>query len=116
MPSVARLGAVSLAVCTLVIGPAWGGGKEAGSSIRGVMLASPAGQRWTAVKSGAAVPREQALVVPAEAAVRSSNGVVAVRLVGETGDVGPLPALEAAVRLHDGKDADLELTLERGIL
>jgi len=82
---------------------------------KGVFLAQKGEGAWEPIKAGAAVPLERSLVSLFETNVLSANGAVEVRLLGEIGELGPLPAFEAAVKFHDNPKVDLALTLERGI-
>src|SRR5215208_622552 len=104
MASSARSGATALALLLL---PAV---SFAQSAAGGVLLTTADGRSWSAVAAGT-VPVDRPLVALGEVPLRSPDGAVSLRLMGEVGDIGPLPALEAAVRLHAGKSADLELSL-----
>jgi hypothetical protein len=48
------------------------------------------------------------------ALLESANGAVAVKSLADYDGKSPLPALETAFTLQDSKDADLEMTLDRG--
>jgi len=51
-----------------------------------------------------------------EADLKSANGAVNAKLLGDIGEFGPLPTLESAVQVHASDAADLAVTLDRGIL
>ena len=82
---------------------------------QGVLLAR-SGAGWKAVKAGDAVAPGTSLVAMFEANLESANKAVAVRLLGDIGEFGPLPVLESAVRVLDAGSADASLVLERGIV
>lgn len=54
------------------------------------------------------------LVTLPGAALTSANGAVALRSLADYDGKSPLPALETAFTLNDPKDADLDVTLDRG--
>lgn len=83
---------------------------------KGVFLAKKADGAWEPVKAGVAAPLNRSLISLFETDVLSANGAVEVRLRGEIGELGPLPAFESAVQFHDNPKVDLDLTLERGIV
>jgi hypothetical protein len=85
-------------------------------SIKGVLLAKKGEFLWEALKADAAAPTERMLVSLFESDLHSGNSAVEVRLRGDIGEVGPLPAFESAIHIHDNPKVDLELTLDRGII
>jgi hypothetical protein len=62
------------------------------------------------------VPAGQLLIALFGAEFISPGGGVNVRAVADVGQRGPFSVLEAALRFHPTKDADLDLSLERGIV
>jgi hypothetical protein len=102
--------------CLLLAGVARAGGPAQIEAVRGILLASPDGKEWKSLASGASVPVGQALLALFDADIRSSNGAVALRLRSDLGEVGPLPALEAVARIGENPKADLDVTLDRGVI
>jgi uncharacterized protein (TIGR03000 family) len=85
-------------------------------AVAGALLARDEAKHWHAVKAGEPVPAGQLLVALPEAELLSKNGAVKVVMLADVGQRGPLPVLEAAVRLHDNPDYDLDISVERGIV
>jgi hypothetical protein len=85
-------------------------------AIKGALFAKKGDGHWEAQKAGVAAPLDKTLVSLFDSEFRSKNGAVDVRLRGDLAEFGPLPVYETAVSFHDSKDADLSLTLERGIV
>jgi hypothetical protein len=105
-----------LLTCLFVAGVARAGGPAQIEAVRGILLASPDGKDWKPLAAGAGVPVGQSLLALFGADIRSSNGAVAMRLRSDLGEVGPLPALEAVAHLGDNPKADLDVTLDRGVI
>jgi hypothetical protein len=99
--------------CPVTAARAQSAGKVA--EVRGALLARQ-GAGWQTLQAGAAVPKDVTLVALFESDLISANGAVNVKMLGDIGDFGPLPALESSIRVHDPDDADLALTLETGIV
>ena len=99
-----------------VAGVSRAGGPAQIEAVRGILLASPDGKDWKPLAAGAGVPVGQSLLALFGADIRSANGAVAMRLRSDLGEVGPLPALEAVARIGDNAKADLDVTLERGVV
>jgi hypothetical protein len=84
-------------------------------SVAGALLTSAAKGAWTSVPVGD-VPVDKLLVAFFGAQFQSPDGGVEAKVVADIGQRGPFPVLEAAVRFHAPKDADLDISLDRGIL
>ncbi|MCI0464464.1 MAG: hypothetical protein L0Z62_46620, partial [Gemmataceae bacterium] len=56
------------------------------------------------------------MVALPRAEFQSRTGSVAMVLLADVGNRGPLPVLEAGVKLHTSKDVDLDVTLDRGLI
>ncbi|HEX3314191.1 MAG TPA: hypothetical protein VHR72_04825 [Gemmataceae bacterium] len=102
--------------CLFVAGVARAGGPAQIEAVRGILLASPDGKDWKSLSAGAGVPAGQALLALFDADIRSANGAVALRLRSDLGEVGPLPALEAVAHIGENPKADLDVTLDRGVI
>src|SRR5688572_23206506 len=111
--SIARVLMAALAVCSMLTTSVHAGGKPFSASVDGVLLTAADGKP---LASATSVPAGQMAVVLGRAEIASANGAAKAIVVGDVGEIGPLMALEAAVRLHESKAADLELTLDRGII
>jgi hypothetical protein len=115
-PAHAALGLAALfGLWLFAAAPALAQGEARCTAVQGVLLARDGGA-WKAIKNGDAVPADTTLVALFEANFVSANGAVEVKLVSDIGEFGPLPALESAVLVHKRDDADLALTLDRGII
>jgi hypothetical protein len=84
--------------------------------VKGSLLAKKGDVLWEPLKAGAAAPTDRLLVSLFESVIRSGNGAVEVRLRGDIGEIGPLPAFESAIHIHTNPKVDLDLTLDRGIV
>lgn len=71
---------------------------------------------WEAIAAKSDVAADRLLVAMFGAEVNSPDGAVQVRLVADVGQRGPFASLETRVRFHAAKDADLDISLERGIV
>jgi hypothetical protein len=86
------------------------------TDVHGALMTHRANGKWEGVPSGSAVPADQLLIVLFGAEFVSPNGFVQTRILADVGERGPYPVLESAVRFHPPTTADLELTIERGIV
>ena len=86
------------------------------SSVSGILLIKDSGGTWKPVKAGAALPSGSLLVGMPRVELTSLSEGVQLRLLADVGQRGPFPVLEAGVILHDAAGADLDLTLERGLV
>lgn len=84
------------------------------TAVSGVLLTPSSKGPWTSVAADSDVPAEK-LLVALFGADFSVPGVMA-RVAADVGHRGPFPVLEAAIRFHDAKSIDLDVSLERGIL
>jgi hypothetical protein len=71
---------------------------------------------WSPVRSGDAVRADDLVVALPDAGLVSANGAVQVQMAFDIGQRGPLPVLEPALRFHEAKGFDLDVTLDRGIV
>lgn len=81
----------------------------------GVLL-TPSSAEWKAIKAGAAVPADVPLVSLFDSTLESANGNVALRMLADPAQRGPLPILESAVTVHADASHDLALTPLRGLI
>jgi hypothetical protein len=72
------------------------------------------GQPWQTVPSKGALPAGDLLFGLPGAIVESKKGAVRLELLTDMDKNSPYPIFEAAVRLHDSPDYDLDFTLDRG--
>jgi hypothetical protein len=72
------------------------------------------GKPWQVVKEGEEVFTGDELLGGIAAAVDSKDGAVRLVVVGDVDGRAPLPVLETVFVLHEPKDANLDVTLERG--
>jgi hypothetical protein len=72
------------------------------------------GKPWVAVKQGEAVYSGDLLLGVAGAALESRNGAVRLTFPSNLSGTAPLPIVESALTLHEGKETDLEFALDRG--
>ncbi|MCI0684750.1 MAG: hypothetical protein L0Y71_21850 [Gemmataceae bacterium] len=77
-------------------------------------LLTRAGGGWRHVKAGDSVAAGTTLVSLFEADLKSQG--VAIKLLGDIGQFGPLSVLDAAVRILDADKDDAALALERGVV
>lgn len=84
-------------------------------AVSGAVL-TPADKGWTNVPAMSDVQPDKLLVALFGAEFASPTGSVQARVVADVGQRGPFPVLEAALRFHTPLNADLDITLERGIL
>lgn len=69
---------------------------------------------WKVLRKNEDVPSEDLIIGLTGAMLTSKNGAVKLTTQTDLSNRSPLPVIEAAVRLHASKDADLDLTLDRG--
>jgi hypothetical protein len=74
------------------------------------------GQPWQAVRSNDEIKSGTLLIALPEAQLTSPNGAVKLRMIADLGRRLPEPVFEAAVILNDPGTADLDFTLDRGIV
>jgi hypothetical protein len=86
------------------------------TAVAGTLLQRTAGPTWQSLRPGDEVRAEKTLVGLPRADLLSRNGAVQLTLLADVGQRGPFPVLEAGVVLHDNPGADLDLTLDRGIV
>lgn len=72
--------------------------------------------RWQAVKAGDAISAGTLLVALPKSELTTADGAIHLSMLADIGQRGPFPVLESAVVLNPAKDADLELTFDRGLL
>jgi hypothetical protein len=72
------------------------------------------GKPWQMVKEGEAVPAGELLLGLPGAAVVAADGAVRLTFVSDLSGTSPLPVVETAVVLREGKDVDLDVFIERG--
>jgi hypothetical protein len=85
------------------------------TKVHGALLMRAHSGGWQSVASEADVPENRLMVALFGAEFRSGNDAIEMRLLADVGQRGPFPVLEAAVRFHAPKTADLDATLERGV-
>ncbi|MBI2808746.1 MAG: hypothetical protein HYX68_27475 [Planctomycetes bacterium] len=86
------------------------------AGVYGALLTPAAKGQWTSLAANGDLPPDQLLIALFGAEFQTSSGGVLARVVADIGQRGPFPVLEAAFRFHQPKKADLDITLERGIL
>jgi hypothetical protein len=98
-----------------------GGTKQPGAVARcasetaSVLRRESPGKPWAVVKQNEALPAGHLLLlIGCDAALDSADGAVRLAGMGELPGVSGFPVLDTAVVLHDGRDADLDFTLDRG--
>jgi len=69
---------------------------------------------WQIVKEKEPLFSGDLVVGGAGGAIESLNGAVRLTLLGDMNGLSPYPIVETAVHLHPAKDADFEVTLDRG--
>jgi hypothetical protein len=79
-------------------------------------LLERSGSSWQPVKAGATLRDGAMLVALPKAEILSKNGAVRLAMLADIGQRGLLPVLESAVALHASSKADLEFTLDRGLI
>src|SRR5262249_14284629 len=72
------------------------------------------GKAWRVVSVNETLRPGELLVGGAGAALVSRNGAVRLSFLGELVGTSMYPVRETAVILHDSKDVDLDVTLDRG--
>ena len=74
----------------------------------------PGADAFRVLPANASLNTGDLLVTLPGAALTSANGAVALKSLADYDGKSPLPALETAFTLNDPKDADLDVTLDRG--
>ncbi|MCI0380745.1 MAG: hypothetical protein L0215_24440 [Gemmataceae bacterium] len=107
-----------LAALTALLAPAvlCAGEMAKVDSVAGGLFAKGAGPNWQALKAGDAVKPGVHLVAMPQSEIVSANGAVQVMMLADIGQRGPLAVLESGLSLNQAKDADLDFTLERGLV
>mgnify|MGYP001031295069 CR=1 FL=1 len=77
---------------------------------------APGTDLFKVVPDGAPLRAGDLLVCLPGAVARGANGAVTVTSLADYDNRSPLPSLETAFTLHEAKDADLDVTLDRGRL
>ncbi len=95
-----------------------GGGADPAqcTAVYGSLLRRVDGDTWRPIKAKESVPAGSLMVALPRAEFQSRNGAVGMILLADVGHRGPLPVLEAGVKLHNSKDVDLDVTLDRGLV
>jgi hypothetical protein len=83
--------------------------------VQGVLLAASEAS-WRPVKAGSEIAAGTQLCALFEAVLAPKNRNVEVRLLGDVGEHGPLPVMEAAVTMRESAKADCEFDLLRGVV
>ena len=91
-----------------------GVGKSVGPAGRLFHRGGEAGKTWEPVGDKAAVSSDDLLISLPGGEIESRDGSVHLELLKLFNS--PLPVMEPAVTLHQAKDADLDFTLERGMV
>lgn len=107
----------ALAGLLAALSPASGQDDGAGRcvEVKGALL-SRTGGGWKALKAGENVPSGVELVALFEADLESANKAVAIKLLADVGDFGPLPVLDTSARLLLSKSADAAIALDHGVV
>src|SRR5262245_371614 len=119
---VALLGALLLIGWAAAGPPRGKAGGKAGApvarceAVPGALLERVAGKTWRPVKAGATLRDGSFLVAVPKAVIFSQNGAVKLDMLADIGQRGLLPVLESAVALHASSKADLDFTLDRGLI
>lgn len=85
------------------------------AAVHGAMLMRTPAGAWQSVAAASNIPADRLLVALFGAEFHDAKDAVEMRLIADVGQRGPFPVLEAAVRFHASKSADLAVTLERGV-
>lgn len=115
LPTPLRWLAATLAGC--ILGPS-SSAQEAGAfqciAVKGTLLGRADGG-WQSLKANASIaPPRTTLIALFEADLKCSSGGVALKMLGDIGQFGPLPVLDTAIRVLDPGKADAALALDRG--
>jgi hypothetical protein len=86
------------------------------TAVEGALLMAGKAGTWESIAAKSDIGADRLLVAMFGADVSSLNGAVDVKLVADVGQRGPFASLETRVRFHAAKDADLDMSLERGIV
>jgi hypothetical protein len=85
-------------------------------AVEGALLLQDKPGSWRSVAAQEGIPADHLLVALFGADLVSSNGAVDIKLLGDIGERGAFPVLEAGVALHKNPAVDAEITLSRGIV
>jgi hypothetical protein len=87
------------------------------TAVKGALLGR-ADSGWQSMKANeSAANPGSTLIALFEADLKSTNGAVTVKMLGDIGEFGPLPVLDASVRiLKPGAQEDVALALQRGVI
>ena len=85
-------------------------------AVHGALLMRTKTGGWDSVAAKSSVPAGRLLVALFGAEFESPNGAIEMRMIADVGQRGPFPVLEAAVQFNVAKKADLDVTLDRGIV
>ncbi len=86
------------------------------TAVEGALLMAGKAGGWESIAAKSDVAADRLLVAMFGADLSSLNGAVQTRLVADVGQRGPFASLETRVQFHAAKDADLDMSLERGIV
>jgi hypothetical protein len=106
----------SVFACLVLLPTLHAGGPAQVETVRGALLTTADGKTFRPLAAGAGVPAGQPLLALFQADLRSANGAIVVRLRSDLGEVGPLPSLESVARINNPTKADLDVTLDRGVI
>jgi hypothetical protein len=84
--------------------------------VHGALLTSEKPGTWEPIAAKSDIPADRLVVALFHADVLSPDGAVEAKLLADVGHRGPFASLESRVRFHTPKDADFDLTLDRGIV
>ncbi len=103
----------------LIDGGLQAGGKSTGvatcNKISGALLKKE-GKEWLAVEEKATIQDGTLLVAIPKSEIVSKNGAVELLMLADIGNRGPYPVLESGVILKEAKEADLDVTFDRGLI
>lgn len=119
MTSAVRSPLVVSALAALLLPAAGLAGEPAArvKSVAGVLLArSAADATWHTSAAQKSLAAGTTVIAMPRSELVSGNGAVQLNLLADIGKRGPLPVLETAVTLHAPKDADLDISFDRGLI
>jgi hypothetical protein len=97
-----------------------GGGTSAPATcleVSGILLEhSKDGKSWRTLHAKDPVPAGATVIALPEAELRSKNGAIGLKMLADVGHRLELPVYEAGVIFHDNPKADLDFTLQRGVV
>jgi hypothetical protein len=86
------------------------------TAVDGALIMADKAGSWEAVAAKSDVATDRLLVAMFGAEIMSPDGAVQAKLIADVGQRGPFASFETRVRFHPAKDADLDISLERGIV